>query len=202
MKLGEKGLALIKRFEGLRLKAYKAVPTEVYYTIGYGHYGSDVTEGMVITEATANKYLLMDADKAVKAVNSLELELNQNQFDALVSFTFNCGKGNLKKLVKGRSISEIGDAILLYNKSGGKVLKGLVTRREAERELFFTPLNEDIVVEKYRVHTVAKGETLSSIARYYYGSSFKWRLIYDNNKDVIKNPNVLRVGMKLKVFSN
>ena len=201
MKLSEKGLALIKRFEGLRLKAYKAVPTEKYYTIGYGHYGADVSEGMEITEATANRYLLQDADSAVKAVNSLELALNQNQFDALVSFTFNCGKGNLKKLVKERSVDEIGEALLLYTKSGGKVLKGLVTRRNAEHDLFFTPL-DDVVIEKYRIHTVVKGDTLSSIAKYYYGSSFKWRLIYDANKDVIKNPNVLRVGMQLKVFSN
>lgn len=202
MKLSEKGLALIKRFEGLRLKAYKAVPTEKYYTIGYGHYGADVSEGMEITEATANRYLLQDADSAVKAVNSLELALNQNQFDALVSFTFNCGKGNLKKLVKERSVDEIGEALLLYTKSGGKVLKGLVTRRNAEHDLFFTPLDDDVVIEKYRIHTVVKGDTLSSIAKYYYGSSFKWRLIYDANKDVIKNPNVLRVGMQLKVFSN
>lgn len=201
MKLSEKGLALIKRFEGLRLKAYKAVPSEMYYTIGYGHYGADVSEDMAITEATANRYLLQDTDSAVKAVNSLELTLNQNQFDALVSFTFNCGKGNLKKLVKERSVDEIGEALLLYTKSGGKVLKGLVTRRNAEHDLFFTPL-DDVVIEKYRIHTVVKGDTLSSIAKYYYGSSFKWRLIYDANKDVIKNPNVLRVGMQLKVFSN
>ena len=165
MKLSEKGLALIKRFEGLRLKAYKAVPTEKYYTIGYGHYGADVSEGMEITEATANRYLLQDADSAVKAVNSLELALNQNQFDALVSFTFNCGKGNLKKLVKERSVDEIGEALLLYTKSGGKVLKGLVTRRNAEHDLFFTPLDDGVVIEKYRIHTVVKGDTLSSIAK-------------------------------------
>lgn len=198
MKISEKGLALIKRFEGLRLKAYKAVPTETYYTIGYGHYGADVTEDMEINEATANKFLLLDVDSAVKAVNALDLTLNQNQFDALVSFTFNCGKGNLRKLVKGRDVNAIGDAILLYNKSGGKVLKGLVRRREAERELFFS--TDEEVVETYRVHVVKKGDTLSAIAKYYYGSSFKWRLIYDNNKDVISNPNVLHIGARLKIY--
>jgi len=136
MKTSQNGIELIKKFEGCRLDAYKAVPTEKYYTIGYGHYGEDVKKGMVITHAQAEAYLRKDIEKFEKAVNALTFNLNQNQFDALVSFTYNCGAGNLKRLVSNRTLADIPDAILLYNKSGGKVLKGLVRRRKAERELF------------------------------------------------------------------
>lgn len=77
-----------------------------------------------------------DLTKSEMYVEKTGLKLNQNQFDALVSFTYNCGPGNLLKLVAGRTILQIGDAILKYNKAGGKVLKGLTRRREAERALF------------------------------------------------------------------
>lgn len=137
MKTSKKGIELIKQFEGCRLKAYKAVPTEKYYTIGYGHYGADVVEGMSISAADAEEYLKRDLEKFELYVDKLNLKLNQNQFDALVSFTYNCGPGNLRKLTMGRTIAQIGDAMLLYNKSGGKVLKGLQKRREAERALFY-----------------------------------------------------------------
>ncbi|MDE6738048.1 MAG: glycoside hydrolase family protein, partial [Lachnospiraceae bacterium] len=62
--------------------------------------------------------------------------LNQNQFDALTSFCYNCGNGSLEKLVNGRDAATVADKLLLYNKGGGKVLPGLVRRREEERELF------------------------------------------------------------------
>ena len=65
-------------------------------------------------------------------------QLNQNQFDALVSFTYNCGPGNLKKLVANRTLPEIANEILSYNKSKGKYLRGLARRREAERKLFLS----------------------------------------------------------------
>lgn len=130
------GLDLIKRFEGVRLTAYKPVPTEKFWTIGYGHYGSNVKQGMNITQQQAEEYLKKDINKFESAVNRLGLNLNQNQFDALVSFAFNCGQANLRSLVRNRTLSQIADAMLLYNKAGGKVLTGLVTRRKAERELF------------------------------------------------------------------
>lgn len=136
MKTSQKGIELIKKFEGCVLTAYKPVAAEKYYTIGYGHYGADVSAGMKISSAQAEAYLIADLASSEKAVASTGLSLNQNQFDALVSFTYNCGAGNLKKLVKGRSLSEIADALLLYNKGSGKVLAGLVKRRKAERELF------------------------------------------------------------------
>lgn len=136
MKTGEAGINLIKSFEGLRLNAYKPVSTEKYYTIGYGHYGADVKPDMVITSAYAEALLRLDLDKFERAVNSYERNWNQNQFDALVSFAFNCGVGNLKKLVGGRTNAQIAQAIVKYNRAGGKVLKGLIRRREAEQALF------------------------------------------------------------------
>lgn len=136
MTTSKNGIDLIKQFEGCRLKAYKALPSEQYYTIGYGHYGADVTAGMTISQADADEFLKRDLVKFEKYVEKTGLKLDQNQFDALVSFTYNCGPGNLLKLVAGRTILQIGDAILKYNKAGGKVLKGLTRRREAERALF------------------------------------------------------------------
>ncbi len=136
MKTSLNGLSLIKQFEGCRLQAYKAVPTEQCYTIGYGHYGSDVTPGMTITQEQADAYLAQDITKYEKSVNATGLKLNQNQFDALVSFTYNCGSGNLKKLITGRSLDQIADAMLSYNKAAGQVLAGLTRRRQAEHDLF------------------------------------------------------------------
>ena len=138
MKISQNGINLIKQFEGCRLKAYKPVAAEPCYTIGYGHYGSDVLPDMIISQAQAEAYLVQDLTKYEKSVNSLGIPLNQNQFDALVSFTYNCGSGNLKKLVRGRNHQQIADAMLQYNKGSGKVLAGLTRRRQAERTLFLS----------------------------------------------------------------
>ena len=96
--VGDAGLALIKRFEGCRLKAYKPVPTEKYWTIGWGHYGSDVREGQTITQMEADAMLLSDCQRFADAVDDpaccpLTARLNANQRDALISFTYNCGTG-------------------------------------------------------------------------------------------------------------
>lgn len=143
--LGAAGLELIKSFEGCRLKAYKPVTTEKHWTIGWGHYGADVTEGMTITQAQADDLLVKDCAGSVAAVNNpkycpITEALNQNQFDALVSFTFNCGSGGLKTLCANRTAAEIAEKMLLYNKGGGQVLPGLVRRRKAEQELFNKPV--------------------------------------------------------------
>lgn len=142
MVTSDKGIALIKSFEGCRLKAYKCVSTEKYYTIGYGHYGADVSKDMTITQAQADIFLKADLSKFEKAVNAYtKYGFNQNQFDALVSFTYNCGVGNLANLTKNgkRTIAQISTAIPFYNKSGGVVLRGLTRRRNAEKTLFDTP---------------------------------------------------------------
>lgn len=154
MKTSRLGINLIKKYEGCRLIAYKPIPTEEYYTIGYGHYGADVKEGQRISQVLAEVYLKADLNKFEVAVNSLELTLTQNQFDALVSFSFNCGIANLKKLVAKRTLNEIADAMLKYNKAGGKVLKGLTKRREEERKLFLNGYVE--TVNKPELISVAK----------------------------------------------
>lgn len=136
MDISHNGINLIKKYEGCRLKAYKPVATEKYFTIGYGHYGADVRQGMTITQAQADAFLKKDCAASVKAVNALGKPFNQNQFDALVSFCYNCGSGNLKSLCNGRTIDQIGDKIILYNKAGGKVLNGLVKRRKEEQALY------------------------------------------------------------------
>ena len=139
MKTSTNGINLIKQFEGCRLKAYKPIAAEKYYTIGYGHYGPDVSANMTITQAQADAFLVADLGKFENYVTATGLTLTQNQFDALVSFTYNCGPGNLAKLIKGRDYQQIADAMLLYNKGANKqVLAGLVRRRTAERTLFLT----------------------------------------------------------------
>ena len=137
MKISEKGLNLIREFEGCRLTAYKPVAAERYYTIGYGHYGADVHAGMRITQSQADAYLEKDVAKFVASVNALGRNWTQNQFDALVSFTYNCGAASLLYLTKGRNIETIAEKILIYNKgANGRTLPGLVRRRKAEHDLF------------------------------------------------------------------
>ena len=143
--IGPAGLALIQRFEGCRLKAYKPIPTEKYWTIGWGHYGPDVREGQVITQPEADSLLAADCQRFADAVDNpaycpLTAQLNDNQRDALISFAFNCGTGCLKTLCKGRTLAQVRDAMALYNKAGGKVLPGLERRRKAEQALFDTPV--------------------------------------------------------------
>lgn len=144
--LSENGLNLIKSFEGCRLTAYKCLPTEKYYTIGYGHYGSDITEGMKITKEKADELLLQDCKKAIKNVNSFmsKYNFNQNQFDALVSFAFNVGSINQLTASGTRTLEQISSKITAYNKSGGRVLTGLVKRRAKEKELFDTPTSTTV----------------------------------------------------------
>lgn len=144
-----KGIELIKSFEGCSLVAYKC-PSNVW-TIGYGH-TQGVTEGMSITQKQADEYLKSDLAKYEKYVEDTKLTLNENQFSALVSFVYNCGNGNLKKLIANRTLSEIAEAMLLYKKANGAVLNGLVRRRKAERELFLMP----VVESKGEVENMAK----------------------------------------------
>lgn len=138
MKINKEGLELIKKYEGCRLTAYKdavGIPT-----IGYGHI-SGVSMGMHITQAEADKMLENDIHRFEMYVDELKLNLNINQYSALVSFAFNVGYKNLHQLCDGRTIKQIADHIQLYNKAGGKVLQGLVNRRKAEYNLFMKPVS-------------------------------------------------------------
>lgn len=140
MKIAKNGIDLIKSFEGFRSVAYLC-PANVL-TIGYGH-TKTVKIGQKITELQAEKLLLDDLATAENYVNSLKLNINQNQFDALVSFVFNCGSGNFAKstLLKMIRVNPNSDNIRFefsrWNKGGGKVLGGLTRRRKAESDLYF-----------------------------------------------------------------
>ena len=156
MKISQRGIDFIKKWEGLRLRAYKPVSTEKWYTIGYGHYSADIKSDTVITEEQAERYLKDDIAKIeLKMQPYVEFyNFNQNQYDALVSFTFNCGFSNFVNLTKNgkRTIRQIETAIPKYNKSGGKTLVGLVRRRGEELQMFMSPVettktNRDIAIE-------------------------------------------------------
>ncbi len=133
------GINLIKSFEGCKLTAYQ--DSVGVWTIGYGH-TANVYSGMKITEAQAEAYLKQDLKTSENAVNNkVTYSIKQNQFDALVSFTFNVGSGNfgsstlLKKLNQG-DISGAANEFTKWIYAGGEILDGLVRRRAAEKEMF------------------------------------------------------------------
>lgn len=163
-KISDKGLDLIKEFEGCRLTAYKPVAAEQYWTIGWGHYGPDVYKGMTITQKQADLLLIGDMVAYEKHVNNPALcpvtdKLNQNQFDALVSFTYNCGQGSLQQLCRNRTIAQIPEHMTAYVNGASGRLEGLVRRRKAEVALYNTPVvpvkKEEEPMEK-RYQTVAE----------------------------------------------
>ncbi|MCW0320093.1 lysozyme [Pantoea dispersa] len=141
MQTSNNGINLIKRFEGLRLEAYRdsvGIPT-----IGYGH-THGVKMGDVITGAQADDFLREDLKVAELTINTnAKVKLTQGQFDALASFVFNLGSGNfvkstlLKKLNTG-DYAGVADEFGKWVNAGGKKLPGLVKRRAAEREVFLT----------------------------------------------------------------
>jgi len=140
MKTSTEGKAFIKRYEKFRSKSYKCVPTEKLYTIGYGHYG--VGADMVITKARGDEFFEKDVQRAESQVNKYQTRynFNQNEFDALVSFVFNgC---SIKELTDDgtRTKTEISKHMILYTKSSGTFLPGLLTRRLAEQKTFNTPI--------------------------------------------------------------
>ena len=139
MRTSQKGIDLIKKFEGCRLEAYKC-PAGIW-TIGYGH-TKDVQNGQKITQAQAEEFLIEDLKVYEKAVEScVKVPLSQNQFDALVSFCYNCGAEALRtstllRLLNESKYSESAEQFLRWNTAGGKVLAGLTRRREEEKKLF------------------------------------------------------------------
>ena len=147
MKINEKGIALIKKFEGCKLKAYKCsagVPT-----IGYGatfyEDGTKVKMTDVITQQRADELLAYHVGLfAAKVKPMIKSAVNDNQFSALVSFAYNVGVGALSKstLLKKVNATQKDVSIAVefakWNKAGGKVLKGLESRRAAESALYYT----------------------------------------------------------------
>jgi lysozyme len=142
------GLHLTEQFEGLRLTAYPDPGTGgAPWTIGYGHTGPDVHPGLTITQQQAENLLARDIQTASDAVNRLvKYELTQEEFDALVDFTYNCGAGNLQistllKKVNAGDMVGASKEFAKWNLANGHVLQGLVNRRQAEMRLFLQSIN-------------------------------------------------------------
>lgn len=143
-KTNQAGIDLIKSCEGCVLKAYPDPGTGAApWTIGYGHTGPEVMPGNTVTQEQAEELLKADLERFEKTVidATATIQISDNQFAALVSFTYNCGPGNFLKsglLRKTLAADFTGAAeeFPKWNKAAGKVLPGLVKRREAEKELY------------------------------------------------------------------
>jgi len=139
MNISKEGIALIKKFEGCELEAYKCAAG--VWTIGYGH-TKDVKEGKVITKEEAESMLVHELQEYCNDVDiAVKVDLKQNEFDALVSWTYNLGPTNLNSSTMLRVLNEgkhddVPTQIKRWNKAGGEVLKGLIRRRNAEALMF------------------------------------------------------------------
>lgn len=140
MKISAKGFNFIRQHEGLRLKAYQC--SADVWTIGYGH-TQGVSMGDTCTREQAEQWIMEDIARAEKAVNRQGLNINQNQFDALVSFVFNLGETAfksstlLKKIKANPNDPTIADEFAKWKYAGGKVVAGLAKRRKNESNLYF-----------------------------------------------------------------
>ena len=139
MKVSDKGLALIKEFEGCKLTAYQ--DSVGVWTVGYGH-TKTAMRCMVITQAQADELLARDvAEHAAGVYKALQVKLEQHQFDSVVSLAFNVGVKTVRNSTLLKMINR-GDAKMAaaqfdrWNKAGGKVLAGLTRRRAAERKMY------------------------------------------------------------------
>lgn len=147
--INQEGILLIKSFEGLSLKAYlcsAGVPTIGYGTTYYPD-GRKVRLGETCTQEEAERYLIFDIHKKniklAPYLRGIGVKLTSNQYSALVSLAYNVGEGvitnsarSMSKAIKSGDYGAMAAAFLLYNRAGGRVLPGLVRRREAERALF------------------------------------------------------------------
>ena len=186
MKIDKYGENLIKKFESIRLTAYKADKSEKYYTIGWGHYGKDIKKGMKITLETADKLFDNDIKFFEKCVNScLKVKVTQSMFNALVSFTYNVGYGAFKnstllKYVNKKQFRKASKEFKKWNKCGGKVLNGLVKRRLLEKIEFerqgLAP--NQIVIDNVKIPSLKGYNGLSlvdGLKKYKYRSDFSYR---------------------------
>ena len=194
MKISEKGLALIKKFEGCKLTAYK--DPKGIWTIGYGFTnacksvtGLTIKSGTKITQAQAEKYLPQVLDAIyiplVAKYDSI-YHFNQNQIDALTSFAFNIGSINKLTNNGKRTIAQISAKIPEYNKCDGKVLDGLVKRRAAEKELFDTP------VKAATTATTTPTATTNTTRKFLYGG-VDYSPVFDPTYSAAHYPDVVKV---------
>lgn len=134
-------IAMVRQFEGFAPEAY---PDGLYYSIGYGHHGPEVSVGQRITEAEAAGLLTVDLSQIAGQVErAVRVPLSLAQFDALVSFAYNVGAEALRKstplrLLNTGAYRKAAEQFLRWNKVGGQPLEGLTRRRRAERALFLS----------------------------------------------------------------
>ncbi len=139
MNISNEGISLIKKFEGCELESYQ--DSVGVWTIGYGH-TKNIKEGMTISKEQADNMLLNELDEYCEYVEkAVDVTLKQCEFDALVAWTYNLGPTNLNKStmlkkLNNKEYQDVTHEIKRWNKAGGKVLQGLVRRREAESLLF------------------------------------------------------------------
>lgn len=204
MKISEKGIALIKKFEGCKLTAYK--DSVGVWTIGYGITnavksitGLTIKSGTKITQAQADGYLeKVLVAKFVPLVAKYDsiYHFNQNQIDALVSFAYNIG--SIDKLTNNgkRTIAQISAKFPECNKAGGKVLAGLTNRRKAEKELFDTPVvntTTPTATRKYLYSGVDYSPVFDPV--YYADHNPDVKAVYGNNATQLFNHFTI-FGMK------
>ena len=141
MKISNKGIALIREFEGCRLQSYRC--SAGVWTIGYGHTGKDIKEGMTITQQQADDWLVVDCNRVLQMLrDTLRVPIRQNQLDALVSLGFNIGTEALRKSTLMSLVNRNPDDMNIPEQfdrwvyAGGKVVNGLVRRRKAEGRLY------------------------------------------------------------------
>jgi lysozyme len=203
MNISQVGINLIKSFEGLRTSSYSDIAG--VWTIGYGH-TKGVKQGQVITAKQAEDLLKQDLQYFVDGVNAVvKVNLNQYQFDSLVSFSFNLGLGALSSSdllykINKKDFKGAAEEFLRWNHArvNGvmQVVSGLTRRREAERALFLKPVE----VKKQNIinYTIKSGDNLTNIAKAYHTSIDK--IMKLNPK--IDNPNLIYAKQKIKVPDN
>jgi lysozyme len=153
MKVSKDGLELIKASEGCRLKAYKC--SAGVWTIGYGSTGEHVYEGLEISQKEADTLLALDVGRFERAVSKTCPKISQPQFDACVSLAYNIGAGafaksSVARLHNAGKYAEAGQAFMLWNKAGGKVSRGLTSRRAKESALYLSDqIGDDYVPPSY-----------------------------------------------------
>ena len=186
MKISEKGLTMIESFEGCLLKASNKL--DGVWTIGYGqtgrYYGKRVRRGMTTTKAEAHAWLRDHSIKTYEdaVTQAVKVPLNQNQFDALVSFTYNVGVGALKQSTALRKLNAgdyagAADALTMWTKCRRKVLAGLVRRRKEERALFLTPVTQ---AKTGNTDLLRKGDTGAAVKLLQHRLNILgWRLTED-----------------------
>ena len=182
MNISQNGLNLIKEFEGCILQSYDDYDEQIIgeggnyrgtLTIGYGHI-EGVYKGQIITQDEAEEMLRCDmvryAEQTQEVLNDtpVPFAINQNVFDALVSFAYNLGQGNLRTLLKDgtRDKQTVADMMLEYRNKGSQWEQGLLRRRQAERELFLDGNSQSInLVPVKATGKVAELQELSNVIK-------------------------------------